>query len=65
MKLLSEWLKSWEERVVQNITNGNVRNDFTVEDTEYGSYDCESDTDELDSEDSLKNVLLITGPVGV
>lgn len=64
VKLLSEWLKSWEERVVQNITNGNRRNGCTVEDNEYGSSDHESDMDELDCEDSLKNVLLITGPVG-
>ncbi|KAI0498817.1 hypothetical protein KFK09_019712 [Dendrobium nobile] len=64
VKLLSEWLKSWQERVVQNILNGNHRNHRTIEDSEDSSYDHESDMDELDYGDSPKNVLLITGPIG-
>ncbi|XP_020576040.1 uncharacterized protein LOC110021763 isoform X2 [Phalaenopsis equestris] len=64
VKLLSDWLKSWDERVLPNATNGNRRNHSSIEDGDYKFHDHESDTDELDGGDLLKTVLLITGPVG-
>ncbi|KAG0501870.1 hypothetical protein HPP92_001942 [Vanilla planifolia] len=59
VKLLSDWLKSWQERGALNSKNNSI-----IEYSDGSSYDGGSDIDELVVEDTLKNVLLITGPVG-
>lgn len=62
VRFLSEWLKSWNERVAQNGTNKITLEHCVAEESEDSAYGIESDMD--DDEATLKNVLLITGPVG-
>ncbi|XP_022768200.1 uncharacterized protein LOC111312307 isoform X2 [Durio zibethinus] len=64
VKFMSEWLHIWRERsfqaikAIDNFDKGNMQED----DDDY----CESDFDSenIDEENSLKNVLLVTGPIG-
>ncbi|PKA49149.1 hypothetical protein AXF42_Ash010834 [Apostasia shenzhenica] len=64
VKLLSEWLKSWHERGMQSFQNDSSVKHSTSDCSEESSCDTELDLDEIIDEDTLKNVLLITGPVG-
>ncbi|KAJ6798913.1 Uncharacterized protein M6B38_212620 [Iris pallida] len=67
IKSLSEWLKSWHERGSQTITKRNILEQYAFKDAEESgdsTYANESDMDDLEDADTLKNVLLLTGPVG-
>lgn len=61
VKLLSEWLQTWNERGKKGYkdTSG-----CDVRDPEY-DLQWDSDSENNSEETSIKNVLLITGPVGV
>ncbi|XP_020257075.1 uncharacterized protein LOC109833706 isoform X2 [Asparagus officinalis] len=61
VRLLNEWLKSWNERVLQTSTKKNLLEHCDPEDSEDSMYEIESD---MDDEAIHKNVLLITGPIG-
>ncbi|XWS25152.1 hypothetical protein CRYUN_Cryun27aG0046100 [Craigia yunnanensis] len=64
VKFMSEWLRLWRERSFQAIkaSNNIDKNNMQEDDDNF----CESDFDSenIDGEDSLKNVLLVTGPIG-
>ncbi|KAK8594060.1 hypothetical protein V6N13_125870 [Hibiscus sabdariffa] len=63
VKLMSEWLRLWRERSSQAIKSSNkIDTGNVLEDDDY----CESDFDSenIAEENSLKNVLLVAGPVG-
>lgn len=65
MKFLSEWLQLWQKK--GSPTSRGCIDEDTCLTHDDGYYclqsDCDSDTP--DGDDSLKNVLLVTGPVGV
>lgn len=63
VKYLSEWLHRWHSRGPR--TTRGCMDEYTsiVQDIDHDYQQSESDTD--DGEESLKNVLLVTGPVGV
>lgn len=64
VKFLSEWLQLWQKK--GSPANRNFIDEDTCLTHDDGYYylqsDCDSDT--TDGDDSLKNVLLVTGPVG-
>lgn len=62
VRFLSEWLKSWNERFTQSGTNKITLEHCIAEESQDTAYEIESD---MDDEVTFKNVLLITGPVGV
>ena len=64
IRSLSEWLKSWHERGRQSSQNCKSGEKCAIEDSE-DSYENDSDTGDREESAILKNVLLITGPVGV
>ncbi|KAM6572301.1 hypothetical protein CsatA_016381 [Cannabis sativa] len=64
VKFLSEWLQKWRER---NFQIGKDLIDCDTNDRDKDDYICsenDSDSDSQYEEDRLKNVLLVTGPVG-
>lgn len=59
---LNDWLRSWHDRVF----GSDKENNGTSEDDDWDVFEDESETVSKDVErDGLKNVLLLTGPVGV
>ncbi|XP_075650549.1 uncharacterized protein LOC142621123 isoform X2 [Castanea sativa] len=60
VKFLSDWLHMWHERGFQI---SKVRTDGDQCDMQDDDYRC-SDSEDIDEEPGLKNVLLVTGPVG-
>lgn len=64
IKSLSEWLKSWHERGFESNKNVIHGDRGVAEDSEDSSYEIGSDTENMDDDAMLKNVLLITGPIG-
>lgn len=62
MKLISEWLHHWHKRGSLTIRGCIDDNNSIAQDVDH-DYEL-SDSDD-NSEESLKNVLLVTGPVGV
>ncbi|WOK93415.1 hypothetical protein Cni_G02112 [Canna indica] len=63
VRQLNEWLKSWQEKGQKRVEKFNVEEYCAVEVTDDSLYETESDTDQEDAS-NLRNVLLITGPVG-
>ncbi|GLT47100.1 hypothetical protein SLA2020_208190 [Shorea laevis] len=66
VKFLSDWLHLWHERDVQSIKDSSKVDKCNVQDDD-DDYECcqyDSDSANINGEDSLKNVLLVTGPVG-
>lgn len=61
MKFLSGWLQNWRERDFQ-FSKDLI--DCDTSDMQDNDYIC-SESDSDCEEDRLKNVLLVTGPVGV
>ncbi|KAF3967452.1 hypothetical protein CMV_008550 [Castanea mollissima] len=61
VKFLSDWLHMWHERGFQI---SKVRTDGDQCDMQDDDYRC-SDSEDIDEETGLKNVLLVTGPVGL
>lgn len=71
VRFLSQWLRSRHERRQQSSQNCKSGGKSAIEDSEVDLYDCEddlyrndSDLDDREEATTLKNVLLITGPVG-
>lgn len=63
VSFLSEWLQLWQARGSMAIRGCTDEENSTPQDVDCDYQQSESDND--DSEESLKNVLLVTGPVGV
>lgn len=64
VKLLSEWLQHWHGRDPQ-ISQDLDRGISDVQSDDYICSESDSDADNKDKKDGFKNVLLVTGPVGV
>ncbi|XP_045830121.1 uncharacterized protein LOC123921561 isoform X2 [Trifolium pratense] len=66
MNFLRGWLNLWRERRYQNRKDSSNKDqiDMPNDDGDYNCPDCDYDSKDVDEEGSLKNVLLITGPVG-
>ncbi|GMJ02437.1 hypothetical protein like AT1G77620 [Hibiscus trionum] len=63
VKFMSEWLRLWRERSSQAIkSSNNIDTGNALEDDDY--CDSDFDSENIAEENSLKNVLLVTGPVG-
>lgn len=60
VKFISDWLQFWHEREFRVIKDSSGSDKCSSQ----GDYAIESDSENID-EDGLKNVLLVTGPVGV
>ena len=65
MSFLSEWLHLWNQRDFRSSNDLTVDENFIVQDDYYNCSQNDCDSDNRDEENSLKNVLLVTGPVGV
>uniref|UniRef100_A0A5B7B8E5 AAA+ ATPase domain-containing protein n=1 Tax=Davidia involucrata TaxID=16924 RepID=A0A5B7B8E5_DAVIN len=64
VKSLSEWLHLWNERgyrTGKDSTNGDKR---IMQDADYNCYQSDCDSENINETITLKNVLLVTGPVG-
>ncbi|XP_031281321.1 uncharacterized protein LOC116139808 isoform X1 [Pistacia vera] len=59
VKFLSDWLHLWREREFRTIKDSSGSDKCSLQD----DYEIDSDSENID-EDGLKNVLLVTGPVG-
>jgi hypothetical protein len=64
---LRDWLHHWHERRYQNRKDSSNKDqtDIPDGDGDYNCPDCDYASKDVSEEGSLKNVLLITGPVGV
>ncbi|CAA6664322.1 unnamed protein product [Spirodela intermedia] len=62
VKFLGEWLASWQERCLQEAKGRTSKTICIDEDSDESLY--ENDSDSENDEASLRNVLLVTGPVG-
>nr|XP_027089811.1 uncharacterized protein LOC113710932 isoform X2 [Coffea arabica] len=64
VKFISQWLYLWHEKGSQS-GKSSFHDEQTVgEDIDYSSHQSDTDSENIDEETSLKNVLLVTGPVG-
>ncbi|GAB4861357.1 hypothetical protein Ancab_036519 [Ancistrocladus abbreviatus] len=64
VNIINEWLHHWRERDLRTSKNFSNANDCSLQDGEYDSYGSDSDMKSREEADGLKNVLLVTGPVG-
>ncbi|XP_057490564.1 uncharacterized protein LOC130776382 [Actinidia eriantha] len=64
VSFLSEWLHLWHQRDFRSSNDLTVDENFIVQDDYYNCSQSDCDSDNRDEENSLKNVLLVTGPVG-
>nr|GLL44461.1 uncharacterized protein LOC109177240 [Ipomoea trifida] len=64
VKILSEWLHSWHERGSQRSKSFRSNDTFIEQEVGDDDYLSDYDSDNGDIENHLKNVLLVTGPVG-
>ncbi|XVF36894.1 hypothetical protein REPUB_Repub19eG0098200 [Reevesia pubescens] len=64
VKFLSEWLRLWHERSFQAIKASNNIDKSNMQEDDGDFYESDFDSENIDEEDSLKNVLLVTGPIG-
>ncbi|GFY85345.1 P-loop containing nucleoside triphosphate hydrolases superfamily protein [Actinidia rufa] len=64
VSFLSEWLHLWHQRDFRSSNDLPVDENFIVQDDYYNCSQSDCDSDNRDEENSLKNVLLVTGPVG-
>ncbi|XP_042517517.1 uncharacterized protein LOC122091570 [Macadamia integrifolia] len=64
VRFLNEWLRSWHERYLKKRKKSTDDDECSSQDSEDSSYQIGSDTENMDEGRSLKNVLLVTGPVG-
>ncbi|XP_057728037.1 uncharacterized protein LOC130943949 isoform X1 [Arachis stenosperma] len=69
VNILRDWLQQWHERRYQGRKNSSNRDKWDMQDgdDDDGDYNCslsDYDSEDLTEEDSLHNVLLITGPIG-
>lgn len=63
VKFISEWLCFWHEKGSQTWSSFEDQN--TVNNIDYSWSPSNADSENTDGETALKNVLLVTGPVGV
>uniref|UniRef100_A0A1D1Y003 ATPase family AAA domain-containing protein 5 n=1 Tax=Anthurium amnicola TaxID=1678845 RepID=A0A1D1Y003_9ARAE len=63
VRFLCEWLKSWQERNLQT-TKGSMTSNVYIDDDSDDSFYQNDSYSENEDDDSLGNVLLVTGPVG-
>ncbi|KAA8546400.1 hypothetical protein F0562_002861 [Nyssa sinensis] len=64
VKSLSEWLRLWNERgyrMSKDSTNGDK---WIMQDADYNCYQSDCDSENINETVTVKNVLLVTGPVG-
>lgn len=64
VKFISEWLHIWHERDVRGFKDSSGSENCSVPDDNHDCYLDDSDSENIDEGDSLKNVLLVTGPIG-
>lgn len=66
LNFLRDWLHHWHERRYQNRKDSSNKDqtDIPDGDGDYNCADCDYASKDVSEEGSLKNVLLITGPVG-
>ncbi|KAK1291973.1 hypothetical protein QJS10_CPB17g00661 [Acorus calamus] len=64
IRLLREWLDSWHERGCQTSKSFYDDDCFSTQDSEYNSSQNDSDGESMNGKAFLKNVFLVTGPVG-
>lgn len=65
VKFLSDWLRLWHARGSHTSKDQAVGDQCNMQDDDYYCSRNDSDSEEIDEEDRLKNVLLVTGPIGV
>ncbi|KAK3036787.1 hypothetical protein RJ639_030817 [Escallonia herrerae] len=65
VKFLSEWLHLWHEKGIRTSQFSDNGNKGIIPDADYNCERSDSDSEDLNGETVLKNVLLVTGPVGV
>ncbi|XP_022773235.1 uncharacterized protein LOC111315628 isoform X3 [Durio zibethinus] len=64
VKFMNEWLRLWRERSFQAIKASNNVNKSNMQEDDDNFCESDFDSENIDGEDSLKNVLLVTGPIG-
>ncbi|XP_019438576.1 PREDICTED: uncharacterized protein LOC109344305 isoform X2 [Lupinus angustifolius] len=65
VNFLRDWLHQWHERRYQSRKDSSIRDKIDIQDDD--DYICSGsdyDSEDINKEDSLQNVLLITGPIG-
>lgn len=68
VSFLSDWLHQWHERRYKPRKETCKRDTRVMQDDDDDDYMCSDsdyDSEDMNEEDSLQNVLLITGPTGV
>ncbi|XP_059631837.1 uncharacterized protein LOC132274545 isoform X2 [Cornus florida] len=63
VKFVSEWLRLWHERDYRTGKDSTIGDKLIVQNADYNCYGSDCDSEDI-AEMSLKNVLLVTGPVG-
>ncbi|KAL5776969.1 hypothetical protein ACOSP7_009895 [Xanthoceras sorbifolium] len=63
VKFMSEWLHLWHERDFRAIKDSSGSDKCSMQDNDHDYYGIDSDSENVNG-DSLKNVLLVVGPVG-
>ncbi|XP_045803964.1 uncharacterized protein LOC123897403 [Trifolium pratense] len=66
VKFLSDWLHQWHERRYKPRKDTSNRDTRVIQDDDYDFIcsDSDYDSEDMNEEDSLQNVLLVTGPIG-
>ncbi|KAJ4930455.1 hypothetical protein NE237_000138 [Protea cynaroides] len=64
VRFVNEWLRSWNERYLKKSKMSIDDDECSSQDSDNSWYQIDSDTENLEEGRSLKNVLLVTGPVG-
>ncbi|KAJ1388107.1 P-loop containing nucleoside triphosphate hydrolase [Sesbania bispinosa] len=66
VNFLRDWLHLWHERRYQSRKDASNRDKSNMQDgdDDYNFSHSDYDSEDMDGEDSLQNVLLITGPIG-
>ncbi|KAE8077443.1 hypothetical protein FH972_016008 [Carpinus fangiana] len=64
VKFLSDWLRLWHARSFHNRKDQAGGDQCNMQDGDYYCSHNDSDSEEIDEDDRLKNVLLVTGPIG-
>lgn len=65
VKFISEWLHSWRERDIRAIKDSCGSDRSCIPTSNDDCYVTDSDSENTEEGNSLKNVLLVKGPVGV
>ncbi|GAV84126.1 hypothetical protein CFOL_v3_27570 [Cephalotus follicularis] len=64
VKVMSEWLHQWHERDTRTIKDLTDWDNCNIDDDDYDCYGSDPDSEDIDEGTTLKNILLVTGPVG-